>query len=150
MLLSVLSWLKGIESLPQTLINSARAYSLSLKYLRFTPLGSIDIGIGNLSLLQRLNFFIRKFIHIKFWKSETMSRDQNSHLWQWSFNVVFLFYSFLLVSVLFLIIKCALQQWKGRGGGLCPMCRNSIQDVIKIYRSWDGSWAPYSSMYLEC
>jgi len=31
--------------------------------------------------------------------------------------------------------ECALQQWKGRGGGICPMCREIIQDVIKIYRS---------------
>jgi len=34
-----------------------------------------------------------------------------------------------------LCYECALQQWKGRGGGICPMCRDSIQDVIKIYRS---------------
>jgi len=34
-----------------------------------------------------------------------------------------------------LCYECALQQWKGRGGGICPMCRNNIQDVIKIYRS---------------
>merc|ERR1719273_220664 len=33
-----------------------------------------------------------------------------------------------------LCYECALQQWKGRGGGICPMCRNNIQDVIKIYR----------------
>ena len=32
-------------------------------------------------------------------------------------------------------LQCALQQWKGRGGGICPMCREPIQDVIKIYRS---------------
>ena len=65
---------KGIESLPQTLIfyifatkcrrslifqtiNSARAYNLSLKYLRCRPSGSIDLGFGNLSLLQGLNSF---------------------------------------------------------------------------------------------
>eukprot|EP00088_Acartia_fossae_P037244 TRINITY_DN3840_c0_g1_i2.p1 TRINITY_DN3840_c0_g1~~TRINITY_DN3840_c0_g1_i2.p1 ORF type:complete len:584 (-),score=123.24 TRINITY_DN3840_c0_g1_i2:374-2125(-) len=34
-----------------------------------------------------------------------------------------------------LCYECALQQWKGRGGGICPMCRNYIQDVIKIYKS---------------
>jgi len=34
-----------------------------------------------------------------------------------------------------LCYECGLQQWKGRGGGICPMCRNTIQDVIKIYRS---------------
>merc|ERR1712126_670314 len=28
-----------------------------------------------------------------------------------------------------LCYECGLQQWKGRGGGLCPMCRNIIQDV---------------------
>jgi len=34
-----------------------------------------------------------------------------------------------------LCYQCALQQWKGRGGGICPMCREVIQDVIKIYKS---------------
>jgi len=34
-----------------------------------------------------------------------------------------------------LCYECAMQQWKGRGGGICPMCRNYIQDVIKIYKS---------------
>jgi len=34
-----------------------------------------------------------------------------------------------------LCYQCALQQWKGRGGGVCPMCRETIQDIIKIYRS---------------
>jgi len=34
-----------------------------------------------------------------------------------------------------LCYECALQQWKGRGGGICPMCREVIQDVIKTYRS---------------
>lgn len=31
--------------------------------------------------------------------------------------------------------ECALQQWKGRGGGFCPMCRLTIRDVIKTFRS---------------
>ncbi len=30
---------------------------------------------------------------------------------------------------------CALQQWRGRGGGFCPMCRLAIRDVIKTFRS---------------
>ena len=30
---------------------------------------------------------------------------------------------------------CAIQQWRGRGGGFCPMCRNEISDVIRTYRS---------------
>ena len=31
--------------------------------------------------------------------------------------------------------ECAIQQWQGRGGGLCPICRASIRDVIRTYRS---------------
>jgi protein neuralized len=31
--------------------------------------------------------------------------------------------------------ECALQQWRGRGGGICPMCRMSIRDVIRTFRS---------------
>lgn len=31
--------------------------------------------------------------------------------------------------------ECALQQWRGRGGGHCPICRASIRDVIRTYRS---------------
>jgi protein neuralized len=30
---------------------------------------------------------------------------------------------------------CAMQQWKGRGGGFCPMCREHIRDVIRTYRA---------------
>ncbi|XP_014221713.1 protein neuralized isoform X2 [Trichogramma pretiosum] len=30
---------------------------------------------------------------------------------------------------------CALQQWRGKGGGHCPLCRAQIRDVIRIYRS---------------
>ena len=31
--------------------------------------------------------------------------------------------------------ECALQQWRGRGGGQCPICRAAIRDVIRPYRS---------------
>jgi len=34
-------------------INSARAYNLSLKYLRCTPSGSIDIGIGKFEFVAK-------------------------------------------------------------------------------------------------
>ncbi|KAK9884415.1 hypothetical protein WA026_007260 [Henosepilachna vigintioctopunctata] len=31
--------------------------------------------------------------------------------------------------------ECALQQWKGKGGGHCPLCRATIRDVIRTYKS---------------
>uniref|UniRef100_A0A2P2HZT2 Protein neuralized n=2 Tax=Hirondellea gigas TaxID=1518452 RepID=A0A2P2HZT2_9CRUS len=31
--------------------------------------------------------------------------------------------------------QCALQQWRGRGGGMCPICRAVIKDVIRTYKS---------------
>ncbi|KAK0161416.1 hypothetical protein PV327_009887 [Microctonus hyperodae] len=31
--------------------------------------------------------------------------------------------------------QCAIQQWRGKGGGHCPLCRAQIRDVIRIYRS---------------
>ena len=37
-------------------INSATAYNLSLKYLRFTPSGSIDIGIGKFEFVAKTQF----------------------------------------------------------------------------------------------
>lgn len=30
---------------------------------------------------------------------------------------------------------CALQQWRGKGGGHCPLCRAIIRDVIRTYKS---------------
>ncbi|XP_011497632.1 PREDICTED: LOW QUALITY PROTEIN: protein neuralized [Ceratosolen solmsi marchali] len=30
---------------------------------------------------------------------------------------------------------CAQQQWRGKGGGHCPLCRAAIRDVIRTYRS---------------
>jgi protein neuralized len=30
--------------------------------------------------------------------------------------------------------ECAIQQWRGRGGGQCPICRAVIRDVIRTYR----------------
>lgn len=30
---------------------------------------------------------------------------------------------------------CAVQQWKGKGGGQCPLCRAMIKDVIRTYKS---------------
>lgn len=32
--------------------------------------------------------------------------------------------------------ECALQQWRGKGGGQCPLCRAVIRDVIRTYKSW--------------
>ena len=34
-----------------------------------------------------------------------------------------------------LCYECALQQWKGRGGGFCPVCRLAIRDIIRTYKS---------------
>lgn len=31
--------------------------------------------------------------------------------------------------------ECAIQQWRGIGGGHCPLCRAVIQDVIRTYKS---------------
>lgn len=31
--------------------------------------------------------------------------------------------------------ECAVQQWRGIGGGHCPLCRAVIQDVIRTYKS---------------
>lgn len=31
--------------------------------------------------------------------------------------------------------RCAVQQWRGKGGGQCPMCRAPIRDVIRTYKS---------------
>ena len=32
--------------------------------------------------------------------------------------------------------ECAVQQWRGKGGGHCPLCRAVIRDVIRTYKSW--------------
>ena len=34
-----------------------------------------------------------------------------------------------------LCYECALQQWRGRGGGFCPICRLAIRDIIRTFRS---------------
>ena len=31
--------------------------------------------------------------------------------------------------------SCAMRQWKGSGGGFCPICREDIRDVIRTYRA---------------
>lgn len=31
--------------------------------------------------------------------------------------------------------ECAVQQWRGKGGGHCPLCRALIRDVIRTYKS---------------
>ncbi|EEB18463.1 neuralized, putative [Pediculus humanus corporis] len=31
--------------------------------------------------------------------------------------------------------ECAVQQWRGKGGGHCPLCRATIRDVIRTYKS---------------
>lgn len=31
--------------------------------------------------------------------------------------------------------ECAVKQWRGIGGGHCPLCRAVIRDVIRTYKS---------------
>lgn len=31
--------------------------------------------------------------------------------------------------------NCAIQQWRGIGGGHCPLCRAVIRDIIRTYKS---------------
>ena len=33
-----------------------------------------------------------------------------------------------------LCYECGLQQWRGRGAGICPMCRMPIRDIIRTFR----------------
>ncbi|CAM1154574.1 Uncharacterised protein r2_g4319 [Pycnogonum litorale] len=35
--------------------------------------------------------------------------------------------------------NCAVQQWLGEGAGHCPICRAVIHNVIRVYKSDDGS-----------
>ena len=46
-------------------INSARADSLSLKYLRCTPSGSIDIGIGKFEFVAKSQFLLLSFWNLQ-------------------------------------------------------------------------------------
>jgi len=34
-----------------------------------------------------------------------------------------------------LCYECGLQQWRGRGAGICPMCRMPIRDIIRTFRT---------------
>jgi len=34
-----------------------------------------------------------------------------------------------------LCYECGLQQWRGRGAGICPMCRMPIRDIIRTFRN---------------
>lgn len=52
--------------------------------------------------------------------------------------------------------ECAIQQWRGKGGGHCPLCRAVIRDVIRTYTSWsafadspDGSCNNYVLLFLQ-
>ncbi|XP_008561058.1 protein neuralized isoform X1 [Microplitis demolitor] len=74
----------------------------------------------------------------------------NSHLQQWSEKLqptpgqpseCSICYERNIDSVLYMCghmcmcYPCAIQQWRGKGGGQCPLCRAPIRDVIRIYRS---------------
>lgn len=81
----------------------------------------------------------------------TLTSQASSHLQQWSEglqptpgqpNECSVCYERSIDSVLYMCghmcmcYPCAIQQWCGKGGGHCPLCRATIRDVIRIYRSW--------------
>ncbi|KAJ8664548.1 hypothetical protein QAD02_006210, partial [Eretmocerus hayati] len=79
------------------------------------------------------------------------SASASAHLQQWSEtlqpptpgqpNECSICYERTIDSVLYMCghmcmcYTCALQQWRGKGGGHCPLCRATIRDVIRIYKS---------------
>ncbi|XP_054010095.1 protein neuralized-like isoform X1 [Hylaeus anthracinus] len=80
----------------------------------------------------------------------TLTSQASSHLQQWSEGLqptpgqpseCSICYERSIDSVLYMCghmcmcYTCAIQQWCGKGGGLCPLCRAPIKDVIRIYRS---------------
>ncbi|XP_068978517.1 protein neuralized isoform X2 [Bombus flavifrons] len=80
----------------------------------------------------------------------TLTSQASSHLQQWSEglqptpgqpNECSVCYERSIDSVLYMCghmcmcYPCAIQQWCGKGGGHCPLCRATIRDVIRIYRS---------------
>ncbi|XP_015116963.1 protein neuralized isoform X2 [Diachasma alloeum] len=82
--------------------------------------------------------------------TSTLSSSQSSHLQQWSERLqptpgqpseCSICYERNIDSVLYMCghmcmcYPCAIQQWRGKGGGHCPLCRAPIRDVIRTYRS---------------
>ncbi|KOC59461.1 Protein neuralized [Habropoda laboriosa] len=80
----------------------------------------------------------------------TLTSQASSHLQQWSESLqptpgqpseCSVCYERSIDSVLYMCghmcmcYPCAIQQWCGKGGGHCPLCRATIRDVIRIYRS---------------
>ncbi|CAG5076024.1 Similar to neur: Protein neuralized (Drosophila melanogaster) [Cotesia congregata] len=80
----------------------------------------------------------------------TLQGTGNPHLQQWSEKLqptpgqpseCSICYERNIDSVLYMCghmcmcYPCAIQQWRGKGGGQCPLCRAQIRDVIRIYRS---------------
>lgn len=80
----------------------------------------------------------------------TLTSQESSHLQQWSEGLqptpgqpseCSICYERSIDSVLYMCghmcmcHPCAIQQWCGKGGGHCPLCRAPIKDVIRIYRS---------------
>ncbi|XP_046487241.1 protein neuralized isoform X2 [Neodiprion pinetum] len=80
----------------------------------------------------------------------TLTSQASSHLQQWSEGLqptpgqpseCSICYERNIDSVLYICghmcmcYPCAIQQWRGKGGGHCPLCRAIIRDVIRIYRS---------------
>ncbi|XP_076295927.1 E3 ubiquitin-protein ligase neur isoform X3 [Lasioglossum baleicum] len=80
----------------------------------------------------------------------TLTSQASSHLQQWSEGLqptpgqpseCSICYERSIDSVLYMCghmcmcHPCAIQQWCGKGGGHCPLCRAPIKDVIRIYRS---------------
>ena len=83
-------------------------------------------------------------------QSSSTSSSSSSHFQQWSERFqptpgqpseCSICYERSIDSVLYMCghmcmcFPCATQQWRGKGGGHCPLCRAPIRDVIRIYRS---------------
>lgn len=74
-------------------------------------------------------------------KPKSPEKSQNTGSSNWLVDECAVCYDENVDSVMYpcghmcMCYKCAFEQWKGDGSGLCPICRALIRDVIRIYRS---------------